>query len=124
MQSLFYTLIGKEEPQQQHQQHLVQVFELLEAPGDQTINQIQRKIRLMNEFKLYIEKANTNNKTIYYRYIVNTEIHEGFKREGEGLVGTIREIYVIKPGFFGNLYEYKTSENVDDIFITLALLEL
>lgn len=81
MQSLFYALTGRGDEQHPQpkdtdmQVESKEVFESLEVPGDQTINQIQRKTRLINEFKTYIENA--NNKTIYYHYIIDTEIYEG-----------------------------------------------
>jgi len=128
MQSLFYGLIGiqnkeqtKEQTKEQNKKDVVKDFKKVEeyetigCPEDQTINQIHRKIKLMNDFKIYIQKANTD--TVYYKYIINTNIYEYENNESV--------VYTIISGIFGNLNEYRTSENTsNDIFRTLAFLEL
>jgi hypothetical protein len=125
MQTLFYGLIGRKDSeevtqvQEQEQQKQEQPeeskedFETLGCPQDQTINQIHRKIKLLNEFKHYIQDADEN--TIYYNYIINTTIYE---QNGKN-----KNIYTILPGFFGKLHEYITSDNSDD-FLRILISEL
>ncbi len=123
MQSLLYglltvTLLGKGEEQSVKVIEPVKDdFENLDLPEDQfhqILNQVHKKIKLLDEFKTYIEKTKSN--TVYYKYIVNTTIHE--------YNNNYPDVYKVLPGIFGNLYEYRISENLDDYFKTLAFLEL
>jgi len=106
MQNLFYGIVYGEQKTDQKDD-----YETLTSPDEQMIIQIHRKVKLLNEFKKYIEDKDT----VYYRYIINTFIHE---REYGMPV-----IYIIKKGpFFGNLYLYKTTQNIDDFFTFLMEL--
>ena len=123
MQALFYGIIGRpevpEEPESglkhehEHEYELPKEdFETLGCPEEQTINQIHRKIKLLNEFKRYIKEANSD--TIYYQTILNTTVHEYECR--------IFTVHTILPGIFGRLYEYRTSDHQDpDEFIKMLL---
>jgi 23S rRNA G2069 N7-methylase RlmK/C1962 C5-methylase RlmI len=126
MQALFNTFIGKtgdvEDTKENTKEQYGEQYETLEVPGDQTINQIQRKTRLIKEFKKYVENA--DERMIYYHYIINTKIYRGYKKEGDNITGIIIETYEIRPGFFGGLYEYKIAENPDDFFRILAILDM
>ncbi len=115
MQTLFYGFIGKNEEVVKEDKEDKEDFEILCCPETQMINQIHRKIKLLNEFKNYIE--NTNNDTIYYNYIVNTVIYES-DSDSDQII-----LYTILPGIFSNLYEYRLS-NSDDFFRMMAFLEL
>lgn len=132
MQTLLYGLIyGKQETQESEQKieefeqdldyetvnNPIQNLEInisKTTPESQTIQQIYRRIKCLNEFKEYIERANSDKNTIYYRYIVNTTIHENDQ-----------VIYTILPGvFIRKLYPYLTSQDPDDFIRTLAFMEL
>jgi hypothetical protein len=104
-------------------------FETICRPEDQTINQIHRHIKLLNEFKNYIVKSNANEKTnkIYYNYIQNTIIHEyeHVFDQSRWQEHNKPVTYTMIPGpLFGKLYPYKTSYDQEDYFRTLALLDL
>jgi hypothetical protein len=119
MQSLFYAIIGKGDQEELKEESTKKEdYETLECPEDQTINQIHRKIKLLNDFKNYILKAKTNHHAVYYRYIINTTIHEYEHENDTSVVSTIL------PGIFGKLNEYRTSDISDDIFRSLSLLDL
>lgn len=81
-----------------------------------SINQIHRKIKLLNEFKDYIENADRT--TIYFNYIKNTIICEHDPSTKVNM-----DTYLVLPALFGGLYEYRTTDS-DDIFRTLLLMEL
>jgi hypothetical protein len=90
MKSIYDTLVGKNI----EDLHPQEEFETLECPENQTIIQIHRKIKLLNEFKKYIEYADQN--TVYYRYIINTQIYE--RR------GTNAETYIITQSLLGKIF--------------------
>jgi len=115
MQGLLYGIVyGSDD--KPHEQKKIQKddYETLGCPEEQMINQIHRKIKCLNEFKQYI--ANANKNTVYFRYILNTTIHE--REYGSPVVYTILE-----SPFFGKLYSYKT-QDTDEFFKTLVFMEL
>ncbi len=115
MQSLFYSLIGRSDDTTNttttndktittttNDTTTAEDFETLECPENQVIIQIHRKIKLMNELKMYIKKKGI----IYYNYIIYTTIYE---YENNRPV-----IYTLVPSIFGKLHKYRTSDNLDD----------
>jgi len=90
-----------------------ETFEKLPEPVDYTILHVTRKLRMHQEFRNYI--ANADDKTIYYNYIIGTDITEFF--EGEVIK------YKILANLFGTLHTYLFN-NKQDLFITLSMLEL
>jgi hypothetical protein len=116
MQGLLYGIVyGSDDKPQEPKKIQKDDYETLGCPEEQTINQIHRKIKCLNEFKQYINGANKN--TVYFRCILNTTIHE--REYGSPVVYTI-----LASPFFGKLYPYKTSQDPDEFFKTLAFMEL
>jgi hypothetical protein len=116
MHGLIYGLVyGSDNKPQQSKLQPRDDFETLGCPEAQTIVQIQRKNKFITEFKNYI--ANANDKTVYYRYILNTTIHE--YEYDKPVVHTI-----LASPFIGKLYPYKTSQDPDEFFRMMAFMEL
>jgi hypothetical protein len=109
MQTL-YGLIGGKDPEDK-----INVpkedFETLDCPGDQTINQIHRKIKLLIEFKEYIKQSYRYQNSVFYKYIINTTIHE-FEDKKQ----------IVLPNLFGTLHIYNISSDFDEL--NIALMEL
>lgn len=123
-----FSLFRSNKESEQAQAHDYEILESL-AEKDSILEQTNitatRKIRLLNEFKIYIKTAVTDNETTYYRYITNTIISYIEKREIDNYYFIINETYQILPGFFtGNLYEHKTSIDHDQFFRIMAFGEL
>ena len=82
-------------------------FVLVDYLNNSTINQIQRKIRLLNEFKQYIQ--NTDETTVYYNYIKGTQMHYR------------SSVYMVSVGIFGGLYESRISGAEDFFELLLSI---
>ena len=119
MKSLYDAFVGKQEPDPEPilkpSTRKTEDFESLTCPESQTIIQIHRKIKLLNEFKDYIDNADKNS--VYYKYIINTEIYEYYGP----WPNYYRNVYVISNGLFGGLEECITTVNSESIFFGLIM---
>ncbi len=104
MKSLFNTIMGNSnsitepEPEQ---------FVFVNCSDNNIINQIHRKIKLLNDFKKYIETADET--TIYYKYIINTKIYD-----------SDNDTHIVSMGLFGGLYENRLTSNTEQ-FLSLLM---
>jgi hypothetical protein len=117
MKSLYDVLVGNKNEELQtasEKSKESEQFIIISKSEDQylQINQIHRKIKILNEFKKYIENADIDS--VYYNYILNTLIYEQSNKR--------KEIYIILPGFFSGLSECRTTEHPDDFLRILVNL--